>query len=125
MKMVMFFTRKPGLTDEQFREHYETRHAPLAMRLFPFFKDYRRNYVRHDLAHARADGGFNPPVGFDCLTELTFRSRADYERMVELMADPAVRSQVIEDEERVFDRGKTVVFMVDELASAIPAGAAA
>ena len=30
VQVILFLTRKPGLTHEQFREHYENPHAPLA-----------------------------------------------------------------------------------------------
>lgn len=121
MKMIVLFRRKPGLTPEQFREYYETRHVPLALKLFPYFKDYRRNYIRRDLVHRRADGATNPSLDFDAVMELTFASKSDYERMVREMADPKVRAQVVEDEERFLDRSATVVFMVDEERSPLSA----
>lgn len=115
MKMIVLFRRKQTLTPEQFREHYETRHAPLAMRLFPYMRDYRRNYIRHDLLHRRAaPEGAGTQLDFDVITEITFDSKADYERMVRDMTDPTIRDQVVEDEKRFLDRTATVVFLVDE-----------
>jgi hypothetical protein len=115
MKMIVLFRRKQELTAEQFRDHYEKRHAPLAMKLFPYLKGYRRNYIRHDLKHQRAAGEItNAPLDFDAITEITFDTSADYERMVCDMADAAIRDQVVEDEKRFLDRTATVVFLVDE-----------
>ncbi len=115
MKMVILFRRKQELTPEQFREYYETKHAPLALRLFSYMKDYRRNYIRHDLLHRRAVGEtIKAPLDFDAITEIAFASKNDYDRMVSDMTDPAVREQVVEDEKRFLDRSATVVFLVDE-----------
>ena len=115
VKMVVLFRRNQALTPEQFREHYEQRHAPLAMKLFPYLRDYRRNYIRHDLVHRRAaPEGTGAKLDFDVITEIVFDSKDDYERMVRDMTDPAIRDQVVEDEERFLDRSATVVFLVDE-----------
>ena len=118
MKMIVMFRRRPDLTAEQFREHYETRHAPLALRLFPYIEEYRRNYIRHDLAHRRAQPeGAPATLDFDVITEIRFAGREDYDRMVRDMANPSIRDQVIEDERKFLDRTATVVFLVDEARS--------
>lgn len=118
MKMVVMFRRRQDLTAEQFREHYETRHAPLALRLFPYISEYRRNYIRHDLVHRRAQPeGAPAALNFDAITEIWFESRDDYDRMVRDMTNPAIRDQVIEDEKKFLDRSATVVFLVDEARS--------
>jgi uncharacterized protein (TIGR02118 family) len=115
MKMVVLFRRKQELTSEQFREHYENTHAPLARKLFPYLKEYRRNYIRRDLQHKRAGNEVtNAPLDFDAITEIIFETDSDYHRMMREMADPAIRDQVIEDEKRFLDRNATVVFLVDE-----------
>jgi uncharacterized protein (TIGR02118 family) len=114
MKMVFFFTRKAGLTPEQFREYYETKHVPLALSLLPFFADYTRNYVRNDLGFERPSGGPNKPgPSFDVVTELTFASRADYDRMMQALSDPAIIKQIAEDEANFMDRSAHVIFFAD------------
>ena len=81
MKLVAMFKRNPRLTPEQFRDEYERVHVPLALKYFPYFKDYRRNYVRRDLIHRRAEGNVAMALDFDVITEITFASKSDYERM--------------------------------------------
>jgi hypothetical protein len=58
-KMITPITRRPELSRAAFRDYYETRHAPLGTRYFPFEK-----YVRNHLTGSTPDG-----VGFDCLME--------------------------------------------------------
>jgi uncharacterized protein (TIGR02118 family) len=114
MKLMALAKRKPGLTFEQFREHYETRHAPLARSLLPQIKSYVRNYVRHDLSHQSAGpepSGEGPD--FDVVTEFTFETREDYERLMAAYADPVIQRTIAEDEERFLDRAATRFFIVD------------
>jgi hypothetical protein len=94
----------------------EQRRAPLALRLLPYTQAYKRNYVRH-MTHRRAQpGGPDMKRGCHAITELTFANISDYERMVRDMSDPAIRDQVVSDEQRFLDRSATVVFMIDEIA---------
>jgi hypothetical protein len=45
-KLILFVKRKPGLTHEQFRAHYESTHAPLAKRtLSKWLVHYERNFL--------------------------------------------------------------------------------
>lgn len=121
MKVVAMFKRKAGLTPEQFREYYETRHSVLGMKLMPFFSDYRRNYIRHDLGPQRSSAEENSArLDFDVVTEITFASRADYDAMLAALADPDIRQQVIDDESNFMDRSATLSYMVDECVSTIP-----
>jgi uncharacterized protein (TIGR02118 family) len=58
VKTVDFMPRRKDISRAQFREHYEERHAPMAVPLFPFSR-YRRNHL--------SDQSIEP--GFDCLSE--------------------------------------------------------
>jgi hypothetical protein len=106
--------RKPGMSFEAFREHYEARHAPLALSLIPQIHSYVRNYVRHDLDHS-IDGfeGAGGGLGFDVVTEITYASREDYEASLRVLDDPEVRRTIAEDEERFIDRSATKYFLVE------------
>jgi len=114
MKLIALARRKPGMTFDQFREHYETRHAPLAQSLLPQIKSYVRNYVRHDLSH-RPEGldGSGDGADFDVLTEISFASREGYDEAMATLADPRIQRTIAEDEERFIDRSWTKFFLVD------------
>lgn len=113
-KLTFLFRRKPDMTPEQFRDHYENRHVPLALRLLPYFSDYVRNYIRHDLAYRPAGLSVDNAAQFDVVTEVTFATEADYDLMMKRLADPSVSRQIVEDEERFMDRKATLMFFVDE-----------
>jgi uncharacterized protein (TIGR02118 family) len=112
MKMIGMLKRKPGTSLEEFIKYYETIHAPLATRLMPL-GDYRRNYII-----TRRVNGQEVPAGddndFDVITEVWFRDQDHYEAFAKIMRDPAVRGQIVEDEERFMDRSKSKMFVVDE-----------
>ncbi len=121
MKMIAMFKRHPSLTPEQFREEYEKVHVPLGLKFLPYLKDYRRNYIRSDVIHHRAEGDVANGLDFDVITELTFESRADYDRMVAQMSDPAFQAEIVEHEKQFMDYGKTLVLFVDEVQTPLPA----
>lgn len=114
IKAIALLRRKPGLSREAFIAHYETRHAPLIRSLLPEITDYRRNYVDRT-------GAFESPVAtidFDSVTEMRFASRAAYDAFLARAADPEVARLIAEDEENVFDRAATRMFVVDETPAA-------
>jgi hypothetical protein len=114
IKLMALAWRKPGMSLEAFREHYETRHAPLALSLIPQMQSYVRNYVRHDLGHSiEGFEGSGSGADFDVITEITYASRADYEASLKNLDDPEVRRLIAEDEERFIDRSATKYFLVE------------
>lgn len=54
MKSVCLLTRREGTTRQAFREYYETTHAPLGMKYFPF-----RKYLRNHIIDASGDTDFD------------------------------------------------------------------
>ncbi|MEE8470303.1 MAG: EthD domain-containing protein [Dehalococcoidia bacterium] len=104
IKAMSLLTRKQGVTQEEFAEHYEDVHVPLALRHFPF-KRYVRNYV------------IKPPDAeepeFDCITEVWFETMEDCQAAAEFSVSEAYRV-IAEDEEKFMDRSKIVAFLVEE-----------
>lgn len=120
LKAIALLKRKEGLSRAEFIAYYETRHAPLIRSLFPEILDYRRNYVDRD-------GAFESNVAaidFDSVTEMRFANRASYDRFLGRAARAEVAQAVADDEENVFDRAATRMFVVDETPAA-PANAIA
>src|SRR5262249_44212611 len=84
VKILTVFVRRPDLTREAFRSHYEKRHVPRAMEHVAHFGF--RKYVRN---HVVGPDGVEP--GFDCLTEFFFRSLEDAGSSVGFMSSPEGR----------------------------------
>src|SRR3954470_8167565 len=102
IKLIFMFKRKPGLTHEQFRHHYETSHVPLVHKyLSHLFIDYRRNYVTGALGHSAQADRERPTerdIGFDAITELWFADEAAIQEMNRITSDEAVGRLFYEDE---------------------------
>ncbi|SCW38535.1 EthD domain-containing protein [Sphingobium faniae] len=115
MKIVCLMRRKASLSHQQFKDYYENNHAHLAVELLPFFSEYRRNYLIKDEAYKPDHLDDVPPApDYDVVTEISFASRDDYQRMVDALADPEIGGRIAADEENFLDRSAMVMFFVDE-----------
>jgi len=110
-KCVALLRCKRGLSREAFIDYYETRHAPLIRSLLPGILDYRRNYVERDGAFVFAGAS---PIDFDVVTEIWLADRAAYDRFVARAGEPDIAERIAQDEENLFDRAATRMFVVEE-----------
>lgn len=115
MKAIALIRRKAGISRAEFQAHYEHHHAPLAMNYIgPFLTDYRRTYPLEAFSYAGAVDAAEPARGqdfdYDCITELWFADRAQMDAMLAVLAEPAVRDILAEDEMRFIDR-ETILFI--------------
>lgn len=74
-KVIWFLKRKPGITHERFRDHYENSHSGLAKKHFgQLMTAYRRNYKTDcwggGVTGPDGGSGFGPrDWEFDCIAE--------------------------------------------------------
>ncbi len=108
VKGIALLARKPGLSPEEFRRHYEEVHAPLIRKLVPSLKRYLRNYVTRRPFPPAAGG-----TEFDCVTEQWFDSMEGFQQMIDAMAGEAGRA-IRADERTFLDRARTVYVIVEE-----------
>lgn len=118
IKLVALLRRKPGTTFEQFREYYETRHAPLVTQYSPTMQDYRRNYLNHEAPEAYQTW---QRLGIDVITEAWFATQEDYDAYLAADTDPVNAAMFVEDELNFLDRDAIVMFTVEERRSIRPA----
>jgi len=113
-KSIVLLTRKPGTSLEQFKDYYESVHAPRAIERIPALgrADYRRNFIESPQPDTL------PRPDFDVVTEITFADDADFEAFRRSLEDPAVRAWIAEDEARFSDPGLTRSYTVTEHKSA-------
>lgn len=90
MKTIGLMPKRPDITRAAFRDHYENRHAPLALGKFPFEK-----YVRNHVVASDPD-----PIGFDTLSEFWVEKVAEIHQ---IMAGP-IGDIMREDELRFTDQ---------------------
>jgi len=117
IKLIALLTRKPGMSRDDFIAYYETQHAPLMLRLAPMIHAYIRNFIDWAGAFPAADGS---TTDFDCVTEIWFATAADHAAALAIWAQPANAAAIAADEENIFDRSKTRMFLVEERRSSAP-----
>lgn len=109
-KFLNFLVRRPGMTPEEFRNHYDNTHVPLSFRTFPQILEHRRNYPQ--------DGGAFFPEGtaqpWDCVAELWFEDRKGFDDMMKFLSDPVASAEVIQDGMKFLDMPKCGMLLVDE-----------
>jgi len=108
IKLVMMVRRRGDLTHEQFRDHYERVHAPLAQSLFTSLRGYVRNYAEKTVTGAE--------TGFDVITELWFDDEQGWKDAAAAMDTPGGKA-LEADEESFMDRPATVAMLVQEHSS--------
>jgi hypothetical protein len=109
-KVAWLLRRKPGITFEQFRDHYETSHAVLGQTYFGhLIQSYTRNYNLRPDPRAEAAGPIDRFVAarqwdYDCITEWELRDEQALVEIFELLFDPKIGKIFHDDEEHFLDR---------------------
>ena len=114
IKVVTLLKRKPELTREQFRDHYETVHRHLGEKyLFPHAIRYVRRYV--DPPRGSSSSEASPD--FDVMMEVWFPDESAMSAAMQAINSPDAQQEILADEENLFDHGATKSFTVSESTS--------
>lgn len=117
IRIQWLLRRKPGISFEQFRDHYETSHAVLGEKyLGHLMVAYRRHYVQppaagkspllHNVLAAKA-------WDYDCLAEWELADEAAFEQVVATLSDPEIGAIFHADEEHFLDRSSVRLVRCD------------
>jgi hypothetical protein len=104
IRVLAFMVRRPDLTRDQFRDHYERTHVPTALPILAGTTHYVRHHIRDEL--------FGKP-NFDCMTAFEYRDAAAM-RAVFAKSEGAGGERVRADELRFMDKPANFFFGVDE-----------
>lgn len=120
VKLVFMLKRKPGITPEQFRAHYENSHVKLAQKYIGhLLTGYRRNYPTFaTLNPSNVPAGTEPkPYDFeyDVVTEMWVRDEAALMEIQRIFNDPKINPILVEDELKFLDRASTLMLLTDEV----------
>jgi hypothetical protein len=104
LKQICFFRKRPDMTMEAFMDYYENQHSQLSKRAgrAPSIPNAVR-YVRRYLVPEKnpVTGAVIDP-GFDCIMEIWWKSRADFENSQRIISSPERLPIVKEDELNLF-----------------------
>jgi hypothetical protein len=92
-RVISLVKRKPGLTPQQFRDYYETKHRVLSER---FLNGHALSYERYYLSPM---GGNSAEPVYDAVMHLCFPDRNAYERWMSAVGnEPGTANEFAEDE---------------------------
>ncbi|MBU6268220.1 MAG: EthD domain-containing protein [Sphingomonadales bacterium] len=102
-KILLLMKRKPGMSVADFREYYETKHVPLAMRYGGGVTLYK--YVRRFLdPQPHGEFGDGGELAYDVITELWFDDEAVFRGTLQYLSTTVMHPDVCADELNLFDR---------------------
>lgn len=103
-KQICFFRKRDDMSMEAFLDYYEHQHSQLAKRMGarPALANAVR-YVRRYLTPERNPvTGEVHDCGYDCIMEIWWNSREDFEESQRIIADPSRLPMIVEDEKKLF-----------------------
>lgn len=116
--MILLLKRKPGMTREQFRHHYETSHVMLAKKhVGHLFHDYRRHYVGDVIAMRGEEVVVNAVEegAYDVITKIVFKGQAAVDEFWRIYAIPEVFAELRADEQCFLDMPTMRVNICEEV----------
>ncbi|KAF2191117.1 hypothetical protein K469DRAFT_557066 [Zopfia rhizophila CBS 207.26] len=110
--LILFVSRKTGISLQTFKHHWESNHVPLLKSLvgrdFPL--SHTRHYIDRDLDNpespARVLFGQPRDFTFDAVAVFTFIDKSHWERFYNKAREPEVAKILLEDDEKFQDREK-------------------
>lgn len=109
--VITLLKRRDGMSREDFRAYYESTHRRIGERVLA---GYATRYVRRYLTPT---DGLDQTCDADVVMEIDFPDEATRDACFASLGDPAVLAEIVEDEQRLFDRSRIRTFSVTESAS--------
>jgi hypothetical protein len=104
LKQICFFRKRADMTMEQFMDYYENQHSQLSKKMgrAPTIAGATRYVRRYIVPEKNPVTGQVIDPGFDCIMEIWWNSRADFERSQALIASPERLPSIKADETNLF-----------------------
>ena len=110
-RILIFLTRKAGISHAEFKKHYESSHIPLLQQFggeyFP--KRHTRHYLQFNDDQPVVLQGKDAGSGFDALAEVVFDDENGFKNFIQSLRKKLASATLIADEDKFSDRGKMIV----------------
>ena len=121
LKQICFFRKRPDMTMDEFMDYYENQHSQLAKKMgakpaIPNAVRYVRRYLVPETNPVT--GQVHEPA-YDCIMEIWWNSREDFEASQRLISDPERLPFTMEDEKKLFASHSNPVCSVEEYDSPV------
>lgn len=100
-KILLLMKRRPGMSMEEFRDYYENRHVPLALKYSTAVTKYTRRYLE---PHDNPDSGVSGELPYDVITELWFDDEETWRGTVKYLETSVMPDEIVTDELNLFER---------------------
>lgn len=116
LKQICFFRKRPDMSMDEFLDYYENQHSQLSKRQgrAPSLPNAQRYVRRYLVPEKNPVTGEVIDPGFDCIMEIWWNSRADFEASQAIVADPARLPFTKEDEAKLFSTHANPICIVTE-----------
>lgn len=116
IKQVVFLKKRDDMSMQEFMDYYENQHSQLSRKLgakpaLPNAQRYVRRYITPE-PNPLTGEVIHP--GYDCIMEIWWNTRADFETAMKGLADPAMLQHRLEDERKLFASNSNPVCIVEE-----------
>ncbi|MGR4863091.1 EthD domain-containing protein [Caulobacter sp. LARHSG274] len=116
IKQMVFLKKRTDMTMEAFLQYYEEQHSQLSKKMgakpaLPNAQRYVRRYITPE--KNPLTGEIIHP-GYDCIMEIWWNSREDFESAMRGLSDPAMLEHRLADELKLFATNSNPVCTVEE-----------
>ena len=104
LKQICFFRKRPDMTMDAFMDYYENQHSQLSKRAgrAPSIPNAVRYVRRYLVPETNPVTGQVIDPGFDCIMEIWWKSREDFENSQRVISSPDRLPAIKEDEFNLF-----------------------
>ena len=104
LKQICFFRKRPDMTMEEFMDYYENQHSQLAKKTGakPAIPNAVRYVRRYLVPEKNPVTGEVLDPGYDCIMEIWWNSREDFENSQRIISDPERLPLTKADEKNLF-----------------------
>lgn len=120
--VLIFATRKAGLSPEEFKDYYENKHIPLVNNLtrghIP--KSNTRYYITSGkIAQPEFIVGQPSDIPWDCVTALNFTDEEHFSRCMAIYQDEETQKIFAADEEKFLDRASLKMVIIGDVRQSV------
>ena len=116
LKQICFFRKRPDMTMDEFMDYYENQHSQLAKKTGakPAIPNAVRYVRRYLVPETNPVTGEVHDPGYDCIMEIWWNSREDFENSQAVISNPDRLPAIKEDELNLFASHDNPVCIVTE-----------
>jgi hypothetical protein len=116
--ILIFITRKPGISHLDFKKHYETSHMPLLQ--FYGGEHFPKSHRRHYLQFSENDQptvvqGNKTAFDFDAIAEVSFDDEAAFQAFLAALKREEASKMLRMDEDKFSDRERMTIVVVGDV----------